>query len=109
MFDQMLSKSGRRVASAAVILLGALVLWATITEPGPAAWLIDVQSELLGRYSLKLTAALLLLPALLLGYGVGFLYDYWMGQGRFRPRRQVRIVAVSRGRRRTRCGRPGSG
>jgi hypothetical protein len=97
MLDQMLSKWGRRIAGAAVILLGAYVLWATFTETGPAAWLIELQSDLLGRYSLKLTAALLLLPAVLLGYGVGFLYDYLTGQGRFRPRREVRIVAVSPG------------
>jgi hypothetical protein len=97
MLDKMLSKWGLRIAGAVMVVLAAYVLWATFTQTGPAAWLIELQSDLLGAYSLKLTAALLLLPAALAGYGVGFLYDYLTGQGRFRPRREVRIVAVSPG------------
>jgi hypothetical protein len=97
MLDQMLSKWGRRIAGAVMVVLAAYVLWATFTETGPAAWLITAQVSLIGRYSLKLTAALLLLPAVLGAYGVGYLYDYLTGQGKFRPRREVRIVAVPPG------------
>jgi hypothetical protein len=97
MLDKMLSKWGLRISGAVIVLLGAYILYATITETGPAGWLIEVQSNLIGRYSLKVTGALLLLPAVLLGYAVGFLYDYLTGKGQFRPRRQVRIVGISPG------------
>lgn len=97
MLEQQLSKVGKGVAWVLMAVLGAYILYATFSESGPAAWLIDLQVSLMGRYSLKLTAVLLLLPAMLGAYGVGSLYDYLTQQGRFQPRRQVRIVAVSPG------------
>ncbi len=97
MLEQQLSKVGKGIAGAVTIVLGAYILYATFTESGPAGWLIEAQAKLIGRYSLKLTAVLLLLPAMLGAYGVGFLYDYLTKQGKFRPRREVRIVGVSPG------------
>jgi hypothetical protein len=97
MLEQKLSKWGRRIAGALMIVLGAGILWATFTESGPAAWLIEAQAALTGAYSLKLTAVLLFVPAMLAAFGVGFLYDYLTKQGYFQPRREVRIVAVSPG------------
>jgi len=73
MLDKMLSKSGRWVAGVSCMVFGGLALWAVIAQWGPAAWLIDMQGQLTGYYSLKLTGALLLIPGLLAGYGLGFL------------------------------------
>ena len=97
MLEQKLSAWGRRIFGAVMVVFGAYILWATFTQTGPAAWLIAAQETLIGGYSLKLTAVLLFLPAVFAAYGVGCLYDYLTGQGMFRPRREVRIVAVSPG------------
>jgi hypothetical protein len=97
MLEQKLSKPGRWVFGAVMVVLGVYIMWATFTESGPAAWLIEGQARLIGGYSLKLTFALLFLPAAFAAYGVGCLYDYLTGQGMFRPRKEVRIVAVSPG------------
>lgn len=97
MLEQKLSKWGRRIFGAVVSVFLAYVLWATFTESGPAAWLIEAQAAVIGAYSLKLTAVLLFVPAVFAAFGVGCLYDYLTGQGMFQPRREVRIVAVSPG------------
>jgi hypothetical protein len=97
MLEQKLSKWGRRIAGALMVVLGVYILWATFTQTGPAAWLIEVQGSLIGGYSLKLTAVLLFVPAMLGAYGAGFLYDYLTKQGQFQPRREVRVVAVPPG------------
>jgi hypothetical protein len=97
MLEQQLSKAGKGIAWVLMALLGAYILYATFSESGPAAWLIEAQAMLIGGYSLKLTAVLLFLPAAFAAYGAGFLYDYLTGEGKFRPRREVRIVGVSPG------------
>jgi len=94
MLDQLLSKKGRLVAGAAMLALGGLAGWATFSRAGPAAWLIERQVDLLGAYSEKLTFVLLLVPALLVGSAVGFLFDRVTGQG---GPRKVRIIAVPPG------------
>ena len=97
MLEQKLSKPGRWVFGVALALLGVYILWATFTESGPAAWLMAAQARLIGGYSGKLTIALLLLPAAFAAFGVAVLFDYLTGRGMFRPRKEVRIVAVSPG------------
>jgi hypothetical protein len=98
MLDKMLSKSGRWVAGISCMVFGGLALWAAIAKWGPAAWLIDLQGQLTGYYSLKLTGVLLLLPGLLAGYGLGFLWDSVTRQGRWsQSRAKVYIIASSPG------------
>ncbi len=97
MLEQQLSKGGKAIAWVLMAVLGVYIFWATIQESGPAAWLIAAQVSLIGWYSGKLTIVLLFLPAAFAAYGAGFLYDYLTGQGKFAPRRQVRIVAVPTG------------
>jgi hypothetical protein len=97
MLEQQLSKGGKAIAWVLMAVLGVYLMYATFTESGPAAWLIEAQANLIGGYSLKLTFVLLFLPAAFAAYGAGFLYDYLTGQGKFTPRREVRIVAVSPG------------
>ncbi len=95
-----LSKGGRRVAVAVMVAGAACVLWATVTESGPAQWLIDWQADLLGRYSQKLTGVLLLLPAILGGFAIGFLWDFATAQGVFdssRRVKEIRIIAIPPG------------
>jgi hypothetical protein len=96
-----LSKGARWVVGVVMTAGAAYVLWATITETGPARWLIDWQADLLGRYSLKLTGALLLVPAVLVGYASGFLWDWATGQGLFGGggscAKEIRIVAIPPG------------
>src|SRR5579871_3824738 len=96
-----LSRGGRWVVGVVMTAAAAYVLWATITETGPARWLIAWQADLLGRYSLQLTGALLLVPAVLVGYASGFLWDWATGQGTFAPGarrpREIRIIAIPPG------------
>jgi hypothetical protein len=112
MLDQSLSKWGRRAAIVVMAAGGIYAFIAAISETGPARPIIALQAQMLGRYSLKLTAVVLLLPAVLVGYAAGFLFDFITRQGVFAPRegfdgdgefadaglpRKVRIIAIPPG------------
>jgi hypothetical protein len=101
--ESRLSKGGRRIAVVLMVAGAAYAFWAAATETGPAQWLNGWQADLLGRYSGELTGALLLVPAVLGSYAVGFLWDLATGQGLFGPGgrdrapKEIRIIDVPPG------------
>lgn len=83
--EQLLSKWGFRLYLAVAMVLMAYVIWGTFADSGIPAWLNELQARTIydGKYSIKLTIVLLLLPVLFIAFLVGFLYDYLSGQGYF--------------------------
>ena len=85
--ERKLSKWGFRVYMAVAGLILLYFFWGMATNTGLAAWLNHVQAQMSGdrRYSPVLTMVLLLIPAQLVAFPAGFLYDYLTDQGIFAP------------------------
>lgn len=99
MLDKLLSKWGRRIAFALMAVGAVYAVAAAIAQTGPARPVIAWQARTIGAYSLKVTACVLLLPAVVAGYAVGFLFDLATRQGAFgfHLPRKIRIIGVPPG------------